>query len=69
MSERKGKSISALAVASGLKRHQISTLLVEHDIPRVELGNHTLVLPEGMDRLMRVMARFPGVNESFVNAN
>lgn len=61
-------TISALAKESGLKWYEVKTLVKEHDIPHVAMGNRTIVHPSGLARLRAIIARYPGVSESFADA-
>lgn len=61
-------TISDLAKESGLKWYEVKTLVKEHGIAHIALGNRTIVHPSGLARLRRIIARYPGVNQAFADA-
>ena len=64
--DRRTWNISEIAKATGLKRYVIATLIKANRIPCAEFGNHTLIGEGGLARLIPVLARYPGVDPSFV---
>jgi hypothetical protein len=61
-------TISRLSRESGLRREAIKTLVKTYGIPHTELGNRTIVHPEGVGYLREIIARYPGVNPSFAES-
>lgn len=58
-------NIKTLSEVTGLQRYEITVLLKEHRIPRIETINQTIVLPEGLPRLIEVLLNYPGVDPGF----
>ncbi|WP_422927021.1 hypothetical protein [Singulisphaera sp. PoT] len=61
-------TINMLAEASGIKRWKVSTLIEEHGIATRKSGNHVIVLPEGLARLIAIIGRFPGCKPDFLRS-
>jgi hypothetical protein len=62
---REGYTINRLAVESGLEWYEVKTLIKEHAIPCLELGNRTIILPDKFEHLVQIILRYPGVNPAF----
>lgn len=63
------ENISSLSRATGLHRTKILTLIEHYGIPVDRRGNLALIEPGALPRLVEILKRHPGVNESFVAVN